>query len=305
MRIITLTVNPAIDLHIRCDEPVLGKDNLSYIEGRDTGGKGINVSRALKSYGVDSVAAMILGRENGEQFVAEMRSRKIECISVYTDGYVRENINIHSLGYDTVIATEGPFVGACEIAIIEDEIMKIAKGGDILCFSGRISTLSDKAAILDFLQRMNSYGLRLVLDSKSLSGEDIKELAPFMIKPNLEELVGRRLNGREDIVLMAEHISRLAENVLITLGKDGALLIRGESIYSALVPEVCVKSNVGAGDSSIAGFLASYISGAGAGECLRLAVSFGTAACLTQGTLPPDINDITRIYESVTAEKQA
>ena len=89
------------------------------------------------------------------------------------------------------------------------------------------------------------------------------------------------------------------ENAMISLGEEGALLIAGGRTYIAKPPIIDAVSTIGAGDSSIAGFIAAAKQGKSAGECLRTAVAFGTAACLTEGTLPPWKDDIDRILEQV------
>jgi fructose-1-phosphate kinase PfkB-like protein len=90
------------------------------------------------------------------------------------------------------------------------------------------------------------------------------------------------------------------ENTLVSMGPQGAVLVTGQQAFSATVPQVQAVSTIGAGDSTIAGFLAGAYAGEGAMGCLKTAVSYGTAACLTAGTLPPEKEDIEKIYAQIS-----
>ena len=89
------------------------------------------------------------------------------------------------------------------------------------------------------------------------------------------------------------------ENVIISLGKEGAVLASAEGLFHAIPPKICAISTVGAGDSSIAGFLAALLEGKSKAEALRMAVACGTAACLQNGTRPPRAEDVARILSAV------
>lgn len=178
--------------------------------------------------------------------------------------------------------------------------------GDLLVFSGRISDTSDKDGVIALLRRMSERGVRLVLDSASLSLDDIACLKPFLIKPNTEELaalVGRSITDREGAVENASRLRKLCERVLVTLGADGAVLV-AEKIYAAEAPSITAVSATGAGDSALAGFIVGYLSDLDEGECLRLAVAFGSAAAMTSGTLPPDPCQIKELYSRVNVVEE-
>jgi 1-phosphofructokinase len=89
-------------------------------------------------------------------------------------------------------------------------------------------------------------------------------------------------------------------NTMVTLGEKGAALLTEDKVYTASCPAIEAISTIGAGDSTIAGFLAGAYAGEGAMGCLKTAVSYGTAACLTAGTLPPEKEDIEKIYAQIS-----
>ncbi|MBR2343891.1 MAG: hexose kinase [Clostridia bacterium] len=306
-KIITLTVNPAIDLHIDAPSFAAGCDNPARVLSRDMGGKGINVSRALLAYGIDNLAAAVFGRENREAFTSSRDLCGMRLLFREVAGFIRENINIHSRDTETVIATEGPAVSAEVINSLGEDILARLLPGSYLVFSGRISEGSDRAAVMELLRSVREAGVRLVLDSKSITKEDISALRPYLIKPNLdeaEELLGRKIRGREDYAAALGALSSLgAECVLLTLGGEGgALLLDGET-YIAEAPAVTVRSTVGAGDSTVAGFIAGDILGVPRERRLALAMAFGSAACMTAGTGAPDPCEIKELFSKIKPKK--
>ena len=160
--------------------------------------------------------------------------------------------------------------------------------------------------MLDFLQGLTKKGAKLVLDSKSLTLEDIFTLKPWLIKPNQEEISAYFNCWIESLDQALEKAAIFAKkgvtNVMVSLGHQGATLINDGRTYLAKPPVVDAISTIGAGDSAIAGFLAAALQGKNPGECLRTAVTYGTAACLTEGTLPPLPQDTAAIFPRVTLE---
>ena len=171
----------------------------------------------------------------------------------------------------------------------------------------------DMWAVKQFLKELTERGAKIVIDSKSFTLDDIVEVHPYLIKPNEEEIseyLGRDISDPSEAIEVAKELNRRGvENVMISLGKNGALLatfsaVSAESnVFTATPPSINVISTIGAGDSSIGGFLAAVSEGRSPEDALRLAVSYGTAACLTEGTNPPKAEDIKNVYSRVTVKK--
>ncbi len=300
-KIFTLTLNPAIDVHYTLDSIAVGCANAARLVGRDSGGKGLNVSRALAAVGVPSLAVIAVGDVGGEEYIRGIKG--VEYATVGLDGAVRENINLHTGTGVTVIAPEGPSVDVGKVEEIEELLWK--KGitrGDLVVFSGRISTASDKGAILDLLRRLSDDGVKLILDSASLTLDEIVSVKPLLIKPNEEELrllLDEAVSDPCGAIRSAKRLRSMGISyVLVTLGAHGAVLA-GERAHVAVAPTVDAISSTGAGDSAIAGFIHGLLSGLDEAECLRLAVTLGTAAAMTKGTLPPDPCQIKELYSKV------
>ena len=292
--IVTLTLNPAFDVHCRAKSLALDRENIAEVSSRIPGGKGINLSRALCAAGTENRAVCLLGSENADEFC---RSLSLDLIKITVPGRIRENITIHTEnGRETRISFRG---FSCDDAVCDRLFELPLKDGDILTLTGRLSDGMSLEKIKKMLIFYAEKGVKTVIDSKSFALSDIIECKPFMIKPNEEEMA--EYFGDCDARQKARELVSLGVcNVMLSEGARGATLFCEEGTFRAVPPEIKAISTVGAGDSSIAGFLSAYIAGKSKLVCLKTAVAFGTAACLTEGTEPPRLSDINAILPRIT-----
>lgn len=304
MKIVTLTLSPAFDIHADTDTLAVNRENIAKITDYNAGGKGVNISRALLAYGVESTAIVVLPEENGESFAESLRRKNINFCSIITKGRIRENITVHtSDGGETRLSFEGAAAPADimnKISVITDEL---CDADTVLTLTGRIPAGVSLVAVKEYVKKLSERGVRVVIDSKSFSLADLIEARPFLIKPNEEEISLYTKTNADTfdgaIIAAKELCEKGIENVMISLGEKGAVLVSGGNAYVVPAPSVHAVSTIGAGDSSIAGFLAAMRRGASLGDSLKLAVAFGSAACLTEGTRPPRKEDITEIFKSL------
>ena len=308
MKIITLTLNPAFDIH--CYVPAFAPyhENLAKITDNEAGGKGVNISRALTVNGVDNLAIVVVGDENGDSFLKRLTADKMNYLAITVEGRIRENITLHTDNADeTRISFEGFKTDESILASVLEKLDSEELDGSIITFTGRVPSGISMSAVKEFLNALNKKGARIVIDSRSFTLEDIVEVGPWLIKPNQEEIsayLNCEIDSFEDALSGAKALhAKGIENVMISLGSKGALLVCSEGAFVAAPPKIEALSTIGAGDSSIGGFLAAAKSGKGAEGMLRLAVSYGTAACLTEGTRPPRKTDVESVYEQVTVNK--
>lgn len=306
--IITITPNPAYDVHCNVPDFSLYHENFAEITSTDAGGKGINISRALAANGIYNRAFTFIGEQNGDSFGKDFEREEFELVGFTVRGRVRENITCHTEGApETRISFSGftvteediyrmyEFVKTC---IYRDTTVALAGS-----FPKGFTIEHAKVLIREFGRR----GARFVIDSRAFSLDDLREVKPWLIKPNQEEIsayLGREIKSFEETVSAARelHEGGIA-NVMISLGSDGAMLVCSEGAFIAMPPKIDAVSTIGAGDSSIAGFLAAERSGKSPIECLRSAVAYGTAACLTSGTNPPKPEDIKAIIKKVECKE--
>lgn len=302
MKIYTLTLNPAYDVHAVCDDFSAGHENLAHILSREAGGKGVNISRALTENGIANTAVIVLGKDNCGDFLQDLEKAGLTCVLLEKEGRIRENLTLHGTnGPETRISFSGFNIDDSILSEVENAMEVDAD--TVITFTGRIGAGMSMTGVKAFLAKASLAGAKIVLDSKSFSLEDIYEVRPWLIKPNQEEIseyFGCPINT---VAEAAAKAAALAEhgvvNVMISLGEQGAMLLTGGKLYIAKPPVIHAVSTIGAGDSTIAGFIAAAGRGADTAECLKTAVSFGTAACLTEGSQPPRRADVQRIFPQV------
>lgn len=304
MKIITLTLNPAFDIHCYVENFAPYHENLAKITDHEAGGKGVNISRALTACGVENLAFVVLGEENGESFCKKLTADGITYRTLTVAGRIRENITIHANGADETRISFSGFAVAADLADrVAAALQSEIDGETFVTFTGRVPSGLEMSAVKSFLRKLQAWGARIVIDSRSFCLDDLIEMKPWLIKPNQEEIseyLGREIHTFEEVWRAAgELYEKGIANVMISLGAQGALLLCREGAFVATPPRIEARSTIGAGDSSIGGFLAEAARGASAEQMLCGAVSYGTAACMTEGTRPPRAEDVNAVRKQI------
>ena len=300
--IYTITLNPAFDVHATADRFEAFHENLARVESRQAGGKGINISRALVQNGVSNAAIVVLGDQNAAEFKQELEQAGVTYLALERPGRIRENLTLHC---PDMPETRISFTGFRVEDSVLDEVEQLLQldKQTVVTFTGRIGDGMSVEAAKAFLLRLKQQGVKVVLDSRSFGNDDILQTQPWLIKPNQEEIsqyLGRPVETMEDAVAAAKEFAAGGiENVMVSMGGQGAVLVSGGSVYLATPPRIEPVSTIGAGDSTVAGFVAATMAGADVAQTLRTAVAYGTAACLTEGSLPPEKAAVERISEQI------
>lgn len=303
MKIVTLTLNPALDIHYYMNGFEPFSENYADSVSKSAGGKGINVSRALSMIGVQNEAVVILGNDGATEFEELLKVSEISYNATYVDAKIRENVTVHPkaqketrISLDSFKITDKAFSEAFNLAD--------CKNGDILVFAGRLPKGITKEQVIKKLKELAANGVLLAVDSNSFSADDIKELNPWFVKPNSDEakaLTGIEAEDLTSAYLAAEKLSRdyNIPNVLISAGSEGAAFYGEKGGFTVLVPKISVVSTIGAGDSTVAGFVGAFYKGESIIECLKTACASGTAACLSEGTEPPTKENFLKVKASI------
>ena len=309
-KIITITANPAFDLHYALDTFTPGKENYVTSMICHAGGKGVNISRALIKNGYESTAFVISGNENGDAYEQSLKSDGIRFTSIRTDGRIRENITLHPAGAaETRISFDSFSVTGRAFDRLVSSVMPLIGKDTYVAFCGRLPKGIPVALITGFLTGMKNAGAKLTVDSNSMPPEAIKKVKPWLIKPNEQEIAGytgKEVKTADEAVSAARGLTKggVAEQVMISLGDRGAVFDDGSRSYIITVPAIGRPvSTIGAGDSTIAGYLAGTVNGMSKTDALRIACAFGTASCLNEGTLPPQPAQIKDIFEKTTVRE--
>lgn len=305
MKVYTITLNPVYDIFYRVPDIKLNEENQASAVQLYTGGKGVNVSRALLSCGFDTTAYLLLGHENCQSFIEGLTVAQIPTRLFYTDGRMRENVTlIDDSGNETRIIMNNFSANPETLSYILSTLKKEATPNDIIACCGRFPAGIPTSDTVAFIEGLKEITDKVVLDSKSISLKDLLEIAPWFIKPNqkeVEALVGYSCNDADTALKAAEELyNEGISNVFITLGEKGAVYCGELGKCIVNIPKITSISTVGAGDSTVAGFIAGYMDDPTMVSCAATACAYGTACCLEPGTNPPTPEKIAVIKSQIT-----
>lgn len=301
--IVTVTANPSIDRAVRLAVPLEHGEVQRGLDVReDAGGKGVNVARALLAAGIDTVAVVPCADDDPYRVLLDREGVPVRRVSVR--GRVRANLTLADPdGTTTKINLPGPVVSADEAAALIEGVVEAAEGATWVVFAGSLPPgLGDgyyADAIAAVRARWGDRSPRIAVDTSGPAlARVVAEAAPDLIKPNdeeLAELVGAKVGADAAASAISQARALVPARVgaaLITLGADGALLVTADGVLRAVAPRITVASTVGAGDSSLAGYLIADAAGAGSASRVRRAVAYGAAAASLPGTQIPTPADV-------------
>lgn len=303
--IVTLALCPTLDTTIWLDGLKKGKENQADEERYDASGKAVNLSRIFTEYGVENECILLLGKENKTRFVGQLDRENIKYQLIEVDGYTRENLSlVEQDGSVTRIIRKGFTVNFETIEKVVESLDKLVTAETLVMISGRLPEGISVNTLKNLCDRIKAKGGTVSLDSQSVGMQDTLSIAPWIIKPNLEEfekLTGRDFEG--DYIALAKAAQELCGQgigrILISLGADGLLYVEKDQVLRVEVPEVLVKSTVGAGDSVLAGFVRSQLCGYTVERSVATAAAFGTAACMIDGSQPPHKLTVGNVLQQV------
>ncbi len=284
--IYTLTLNPAVDYIVRLPVLAEGKTNRAATTAVQFGGKGINVSLVLHALGMEATALGFIAGFTGEAMEAELTRRGIRTAFVrLPDGITRINIKLGTDAAETEINAPGPAIPSEALEALLTRLDELTEG-DTLVLAGSIPPSLPKDLYRRIMERLADRGIRFAVDTEGEALTAALPYRPFLIKPNraeLETLAGCLLPTEDDLRAAAIALRQAgAQNVLVSLGGDGALLLDeyGNFHRAPSIPVTPVNT-VGAGDSMVAGFLAGLP--LGYEYALRLGIAAGGATAASEG----------------------
>jgi 6-phosphofructokinase 2 len=298
--IYTITLNPALDRTIWIDRIRDDVSNRILEERSFAGGKSIDVSRVLKNFGVDNTALGFVGGFAGRELEGRLLNEGIQSEFVRVSGETRTNIIIHEreTGKQLSFNARGPEIKASELMQLVEQLERLACA-EIVAIGGSLPAGVSPAIYRKIVALAKRCQAKVVLD---VDGEALRQgimAQPDVIKPNiheLSELVGRELKELDEVAAAAMEINRQGvEMVLVSMGGRGIMLVCEGREYLAVPPEVKVEGTVGAGDSSVAGFIRGLVQGRDLKECLIYAAAAGTATTLRRGTALCQEEDFLRL----------
>lgn len=302
-RIVTLSLNPAIDQTAEVARFTAGQVNRVAWSRADAGGKGVNVAAFLAHAGLPVTATGLLGEANEAPFNELFARKNIADCCVRLVGSTRVNVKIVDPELDQVTDINFPGLSPKveDLRQLEKVLDDLCEGHGWFVLSGSVPAGVPETIYAELIDRLKRRDRRLLLDA---SGEPLAAAVgrgPDIVKPNIDELselVGRPLAGEREVLAAArELVAGGIGLVAVSMGAKGALFVEADQALLALPPKVEVRSTVGAGDAMVAGILAGTLRGLDLAARARLATAFSLAALGEVGPLLPPM----QIVESFTA----
>jgi len=288
--IATITLNPCLDEHITVHGLLVDEANRWSKLHRYAGGKGIDVSRAIHEMGGSTMAYGFIGGPEGRALEILLDEEGVPFSFTPVEQETRTNFIITDTRtfQQTRIDAPGPRISKGELDRFIKKLRRIQPSPDLMVASGSVPPGVPVNIYYDIITDAKSCGVRTALDSE---GQWLKEgikAKPYLIKPNVhetEELLKTELPTEEAIIKAAlDFIETGIEVVVISRGKEGLIAASKEKIVKAVPPPVKVRSAVGAGDCTLAGFALKLVNGEPLMEACRLGAAMGAATVLTPGT---------------------
>jgi 1-phosphofructokinase family hexose kinase len=306
--IYTLTLNPAVDRELTV--PKLEFDSvLRAGESRvDFGGKGFNVSRLLQGLQTASTAMGFLGGHAGELLQAGLQSLGIITDFVWVSGETRTNVSIVTQSHDHYIKAneKGPRVDSVKQKELLDKIGALAQPGDWWVLAGSLPPGVADDFYARIVRLLGQHGSQAILDA---TGDALRlgcAEGPYLVKPNAEEaraLTGLPMDTAAEIAAAAAQLHNLgAQNVVVSMGRAGALLKTTEETWLVHSPKINEKNPVGAGDSMVGGLVWALTQGIALKEALGWGVASGAATASLDGTEVGSRPLIQKLFSEVQSE---
>jgi 6-phosphofructokinase 2 len=308
--IITVTLNPAVDLNIAADQLVF--DDRAYILDTfdSAGGRGVNASRVIHSFGGKTLAITLSGGDGGNEFEDLMRRHGFPCEFVPMKNRIRRNLAItDKQGLSVKLNERGAALSAAEIDQMEAAIANRLPKAKWLMLCGSLPPGMPSDFYSRLIVAANGLGVETLLDTDSDPLTLSIESEPTVVTPNQQEaerLLGRALLTRGHFLDAAQRIRDMgAKSVVLSLGARGAVGCTEEGLFEAIPPRVDAVCPIGAGDAMAAAFTWAMVKGKAFHDSLRWGVAAGTASAMLPGISFASLEQTKEIYKRVEVKPAA
>ncbi len=302
--IITVTLNPAIDQNISADKLVF--DDRAYILDtfESAGGRGINASRVIHSFGGKTLAIAFSGGDSGTHFEFLMKSYGFPAEFVRMKNAIRHNLAItDKQGLSVKLNERGPALHEAEVKAIENAVVQRLPKAKWLMLCGSLPPGAPNDFYSSLIEAAKAQGVETLLDTDSDPLTLSVEAGPTVVTPNqseAERLLGRALLTRGHFVDAAQRIREMgAESVILSLGARGAVASTAAGLFEVIPPRVDAVCPIGAGDAMAAAFTWAKSKGKSFADSVRWGVAAGTASAMLPGISYPTLEQTKEIYKRV------
>ncbi len=303
--IYTVTLNPALDKTVQIPSLTLDTVNRITEMRTDPGGKGINVSKVIHKLGGRSTVLALLGGSTGRNIADALEEMGLTCRMTFIPGETRTNLKIVDpvLHTNTDINEPGITVTAAILDSMLEELISMLNSGDIVAISGSLPKGAPQDTYYHWVARCKEAGAKVFLDADGALLAAGLKAAPYLVKPNNDELsrlTGNKPETEADLIaagrsLLDQGVSR----VVISMGGEGALYITPDEVIRAEGLKVPVGSTVGAGDSVVAALAVAEERGLSLAETVRLSTATGAANVMCSGSQAAELDVIESLIPRV------
>lgn len=299
--ILTLTLNPALDLTVQMARLDPGQVNRSDAMHTHAAGKGVNVAQVLADLGHQLTVSGFLGENNPQAFDALFAQRGFVDAFIRVPGDTRSNIKLaESDGRITDINGPGPEVSEAAQQALLERLEQIAPGHDAVVVAGSLPRGVSPEWFQALLLRLKALGLKVALDTSGAALRAGLAAGPWLVKPNTEELADALDSPVASVAEAARQLhAQGVEHVVISHGAEGVSWFSAAPSLQALPPKVRVVSTVGAGDSLLAGMLHGLLSAQPFEQTLRTATAIAAMAVTQIGFGISDRVQLARLEQGV------
>lgn len=305
-RIITLTLNPAVDLACEAEAIFPTRKMRTTTEQFDPGGGGINVARVVRELGGEALAIVLTGGGTGRFLQELLVEAQVECLTIPVSGRTRVSVTVHerSTGLEYRLVPEGPPMSASEWDAVLEAIARVE--GEWVVASGSLPRAAPQDAYAQVAASCARRGQHFVLDSSGAPLRAALGSGITLMKPSLGELegiIGRPLPDPIEQEHEAMELVRAgaAEIIAVSLGANGGILATRDGVVRMSAPRVPVRSAVGAGDSFVAAMTYGLACGMAPRDAFARGIAAGSAAVMRYGTAHPQRADIEELSRQISA----
>jgi 1-phosphofructokinase len=288
--IVTVTLNPAIDKSLVVPRFEVGKTNRGEVRRTDAGGKGINVAKAVKQFGAAVCALGFVAGSYGQLILESLAASGIAADFSNVPGETRVNLKIHDpvYGTETELNEPGFQVFPEHLQAMKEKIKEYGARCEVMVFSGSLPPGAPPETFAELITIASALGAKCMLDTAGPALRYGLEAKPLLLKPNraeVQELLQVTLRTRRELAEAARKLLELgAEEVVISMGADGAVAATKQDLLSARPPAVAPRSSVGAGDAMVAALAYGEVNHLSFRDSFRLAIAASAAAVTMEGS---------------------
>ena len=302
--ILSVSLNPAVDRTLFV-ERLDGSAILSVQSStRDAAGKGVNVARTVHKLGGEVRCLGFLGGTSGSYIRDVLDSEGIDHAFTPIEQPTRENVKVVADDGQHIEYNEiGPHISDAELGAFKDAFYAQVKANDLVILSGSIPPGVPIGIYGELIDYCNRIKVATILDAAGDLFADALRHGPTIVKPNrheLEQYAHRELSTIREFASVAKKMQSYGiRDILVSLGSEGSILVRGDTTYRVAGLALDVKSAVGAGDAMVAGYAVAFRQFDAITDRLRYASAVAAASCLTEGTRPGDPDQVQAFLKDI------